>query len=253
MTTGYGAAKGTPIAVGGIGGSGTRVVAAILEAFGIFIGDNLNKSKDNLDFPGLARFNPSNPERVARCIGHEEIVAFERQMLHGFRRHQSTCRGWGWKVPPTFLFLDYLGRYFDGLRYVHVIRHGLDMAFSQNRNQLRKWGHLFGIGEEALPPQRAALQYWIKANDFAISQASRYLSDRFVILNFDDLCCHPKETIALLLRFLENGDEVSEVEALASLVRPPPSMGRYTERISEHLFSNQELSDVERFGFHVDR
>lgn len=252
MTSEDSGVERTPIAVGGIGGSGTRVVAAILKELGIFIGDNLNASNDNLDFPGLARFDPSNPERVTRYISHEEISAFERQMLQGFRRHEPSCRRWGWKLPPTFLFLDYLSQYFHELRYVHVIRHGLDMAFSENRNQIRKWGYLFGIDEDTLSPPRAALHYWVKANDFAVSQASRHLADRFMILNFDDLCCRPKKTVSSLLRFLEIGCEGAKFEALTKLVQPPPSRGRYIELTVDHTFSDQEISDVARFGFRVE-
>jgi hypothetical protein len=39
-----------PIVVGGIGGSGTRVVAQILRELNIFIGDDLNESLDNLSY-----------------------------------------------------------------------------------------------------------------------------------------------------------------------------------------------------------
>ena len=38
------------ICVGGVGGSGTRVIAMILASLGLNIGNNLNEALDNLTF-----------------------------------------------------------------------------------------------------------------------------------------------------------------------------------------------------------
>lgn len=42
--------SGGPIVVGGLGGSGTRLVAEILQQLGIFLGEELNDARDNLWF-----------------------------------------------------------------------------------------------------------------------------------------------------------------------------------------------------------
>ena len=39
-----------PVAIGGVGGSGTRVVAQILQTLGFHLGTDLNRAKDNLWF-----------------------------------------------------------------------------------------------------------------------------------------------------------------------------------------------------------
>jgi len=44
-----------PIVIGGMGGSGTRLVAEILSQFGIFLGDDLNVASDNLLYTLLFR------------------------------------------------------------------------------------------------------------------------------------------------------------------------------------------------------
>src|SRR5512139_426255 len=44
-----------PVAIGGLGGSGTRVVAAILQEAGVDIGPHLNRSLDNLFFSNLLK------------------------------------------------------------------------------------------------------------------------------------------------------------------------------------------------------
>ena len=42
--------KSSPVIIGGVGGSGTRVVAEILDNLGFYIGNDLNPAKDNLWF-----------------------------------------------------------------------------------------------------------------------------------------------------------------------------------------------------------
>ena len=44
------------VAVGGIGGSGTRLIASLLESLDYYIGNDLNISKDNLFFSFLFRY-----------------------------------------------------------------------------------------------------------------------------------------------------------------------------------------------------
>ena len=85
----------SPIAVGGIGGSGTRVVAQLLDLMGIFIGDTLNKHKDNMSFPRFADMEEwqlvSSPEN--RTIALREIEKFEEKMLRGFYKTRSQKEG----------------------------------------------------------------------------------------------------------------------------------------------------------------
>ena len=83
---------------------------------------------------------------------------------------------WGWKEPNTHLLLPYLVRRFPDMRYIHVVRHGLDMAFSSNQNQLATWGEQFQIPADLPPPVRS-LRYWIaaqrRARDLGTALGSR--------------------------------------------------------------------------------
>ncbi len=42
-----------PVVIGGVGGSGTRLIAQILKDLGYFMGNDLNEANDNLLFPLL--------------------------------------------------------------------------------------------------------------------------------------------------------------------------------------------------------
>ncbi len=78
---------------------------------------------------------------------------------------------WGWKEPNSHVYVELIGEHFGRPRYVHVIRNGLDMAYSSNQWQLRTWGWLYGVS--AIPPisegsPATSLEYWIRANKAAI-------------------------------------------------------------------------------------
>jgi len=176
----------SPVIIGGIGGSGTRVLTEILQLFGFFLGKDLNIALDNESFtllfkhPSWLHQNINNPEiissrlslfkkamtctqpftknelqtldditRIMAVNGHNlnnnegygEWAYYRKKKImveSGFREGNYT--GWGWKEPNSYLLLDHYPEVFPGFRYIHVIRHGLDMAFSKNQNQLYNWG-----------------------------------------------------------------------------------------------------------------
>ena len=248
-----------PIVVGGVGGSGTRLVAKMLQTLGIFIGDDLNHAYDNMR---LARVFPAMRDRI-QSIGSIGTVAeptaaaaagafvadtlseFTREMRAAYLRQHAHRAGWGWKVPSSYSLLAHLAASFPGLVYVHVIRHGVDMAFSANRNQLRNWGRHYGVNPEAIPPERAALAFWIAANRRTVAEARR-LRIRFLLLNFDDLCRQPAMTAGALLDFL--GHPRQALAEVLPLVNAPQSLGR---RVGHDLgfVGPDEQQALAEFGF----
>lgn len=72
-----------PIVIGGIGGSGTRVVAQILKEFNIFIGDDLNDPLDNLSYTLLFKrrswFYKNHKNKVEIFKG---LKIFEKSMRY---------------------------------------------------------------------------------------------------------------------------------------------------------------------------
>ncbi len=227
------------------------MVADIVRRLGVFIGDNLNEANDNLSFPGLDRIINVTADRVHPILVPEEVAEFEQLMNAGFRGHPECTWGWGWKNPPNYLFIEQFAAHFPHLRYLHVIRNGLDMALSSNTRQVQQWGHLFGVSYGHPTVVRSALDYWIKANDFAIEAGSSLLGDRFMLLNFDDLCRKPIPTIEALVRSLGLIPAEVDMVALASIVVSPNSIGRGMRGPNKVLFTEPDLQEVARFGFDV--
>jgi hypothetical protein len=217
-----------PVVIGGVGGSGTRVAAKMVEALGYFVGDDLNHAHDNMRL--ARRFNeiqsrvPGPPDGAADI--DDILETFEREMHAGFSGQSDRRAGWGWKVPANFFILPQLARRYGAFRYVHVIRHGLDMALSSNQNQTRNFGHHYGVDAAARPLPEAALAYWIRANTLALETARRLGVDHLV-LNFDRLCTAPGAEVGNLLRFLGRDDR--DLARLAVMVEPPTSIGRHRD------------------------
>lgn len=282
-----------PIVVGGVGGSGTRLLAQILLELEVYLGPCLNDALDNLWYTLLLRRAELLPgvDAAADREIDQALRLFERAMLQGLRgrptraqrhllrraldqslpvsrdRPRRACaslresptpdlsryRAWGWKEPNTHIHLEALSRAFPGMQYVHLMRNGLDMAFSRNRVQLQRWGPRFGVplpGDPADLPA-AALRYWVDANRRAAELGRRLLGPRFLLLNFDEFCRQPQAGLERLLGFLGFDVDAGTLARLVVLPRPPDSTGRY-RREDCSRFDARDIDAVRAWGFPVD-
>jgi hypothetical protein len=284
-----------PVIIGGVGGSGTRVVAEIINLLGFYIGDDLNPAKDNLWF--LLLFKRPRWFRRARHDKHEIFTGLRllsKAMLHKIRpgwpevkfliravldisifghNYKGDGRGlwpfvrawnmvaghpkmilnpnrWGWKEPNSHIYLDYLADFFSNMKYIHTIRHGLDMAFSDNQQQLYNWGPIFGL---ELPQTKsdepaASLKFWIKSNRRVIERGQKLGDQNFLVVNFDRLCLSPESEIQKIVSFLNIEPNPEKLEALIRIPQKPKSLGRYrAHNISQ--FDPADLNELERLGF----
>ena len=143
--------------------------------------------------------------------------------------------------------------YYPDMKYIHVMRHGLDMAFSQNTQQLQNWHSLFNIKipkEKNLIPV-AQLEYWIRANERAILFAKKKLENRFLLLNFDDLCENPNKQVVRILKFLEIEKNNELLKKLEVMPKVPKTKNRYKMH-NMNFFSDAQIEKVKKFGFKVN-
>ena len=287
-----------PIVVGGVGGSGTRVVAEIMRHLGIYTGAVLNKAGDNKWFSllcKLPRFDLENPtdgieverslelfERamtgrlawtrdrgairsiVVRCQTQatlaplwddrspdwlRTIAATLRHSRQGIPESSTT---WGWKEPNSHLFLPSLLEQFgDRMRYVHVIRNGVYMAYSTNQAQVSRWGAYFGVQAANAPTAQNSLDYWIAANELAVRRGRAMRAGAFLLVNYDELCARPSDVVPTLVEFLGFDPPAAVLDELVSLPRAatPPVL---TRRQMEAEFGEERLSRVRDLGFSLE-
>jgi hypothetical protein len=276
-----------PIVIGALGGSGTRVPAQALIECGAHLGVELNRARDNLIFTALfkrprwlarasdarihrqldtfvrymrgGRYGPADYARLlGSVIDHEPALDLRRSarrvsraVAHRPGPEAAAAAVWGWKEPNSHVFLPQLIDHFAGLRYVHVVRHGLDMAYARNRTQLEVWGPRFGIPVPGEGPAQAGAQLdlWIATTRRALRLGER-LGERFLLLRFEDLCREPERELRRVLELA--GLEVSHdaLGRLAAGVHVPDSAGRWRAR-ERAPFSAAQLDAVEALGFEV--
>jgi len=270
-----------PIVVGGVGGSGTRVVAQLLDKLNCYIGNDLNESLDNLEFVLL--FNQVSMMDMPQCEFDQLLNIFIKSMLtkDPFTTEEKKIinnlviedRGqfskewlqdrkkellnsdrnskdkdlhqlWGWKVPTTHLILDKLIKSNISFKYIHVIRNGLDMAYSKNQNQLQYWGKNI-LGRGPVISANDSLKYWCKAHIRVLEMAEQ-LGEDFYMLNFDRLCLDPVREVKKLLEFLNIKDY--NIMDLVSMIHVPRSLGRH-DGCSRCDFDLEDLEFVKLMNF----
>jgi len=278
-----------PIGIGGVGGSGTRVVAELVRALGTDLGTDLNGPLDNLSFTLLFK-RPHRFGHTGGLVDPDDAVAmaaartFEAVMTHGgvtparlahvaravvdvglhrvrgdvFEPHDRDAArvrtsialgrarhalaamashqppapvAWGFKEPNSFVFLPVLFEHFAGLRYVHVVRNGLDMAYGANDAQVRNWSHLYGLRPGSGPELSATdrLRYWARAN----TAAADFLDGRpsGLVLRYEDVTGDAPGALGRLCEALSI-EPSDEAVALAGRLRPSASSGRH--RLHDH-------------------
>ena len=281
----------SPIAIGGAGGSGTRVIAEILRAQGIYLGDDLNAASDNLWFTLLfkrAALFPDDNNLVemnqgcdlflkvmARAQGFDALLTpqdhhlLNRLAAEDRPQHpkewlikrvesiQARCREgqgdatgnnrWGWKEPNSHFFVPYLKARIPELKYIHVVRHGLDMAFSKNQNQLALWGErLLGRPVDLNDPCDA-LSYWCRVHR-RVKKYADDLQESVLWVDFDRLCQQPEKQLPALLDFV--GVPSGNLNSQDIAIKPPRSTGRFRDH-DLSVFRREDLEFVQTLGFSI--
>lgn len=276
-----------PVVIGGVGGSGTRLPAHLLHELGFYLGDELNSALDNLWFallfrrPDWRRAKPAQVPIALRLferamMGRPVLEPWERVILRvavreisdwvfqdqeaAFRWARSmrssggpppAAPGWGWKNPSTHLYMEELDRAFPAMKYIYVIRNGLELVDrGKTRAQVHAWGPVFGIESASAPSvpwQNIELEYWIRANRRALELGPRLFGDRFLVLRYESICECPSETAARVSEFVGVKGDPGLSERFSEFVTPHPS--RRDPRQEARWLRSEDLAEVEALGF----
>lgn len=275
-----------PVAIGGMGGSGTRLIAEIMQQLGFYMGSYLNPAIDNLWFTLLfkrhslwpleahqadiktsidiflkamtcqnVQWNNQEKEYIQKLaleprppIANETLQSCALSLLNLEKDTDTQPKHhlhWGWKEPNTHIVLPALLKHIPQMRYIHVMRHGLDMAYSRNQNQLQFWGQqLLPHQNTAITPSNA-LSYWCEIHR-NISKTGSSMGGRFLLLDYDQFCKNPKQGVAKLVQFLNLSVNDKTLRHICTLVKLPKSIGRYKQQpvIAINKHDRQTLQDM---------
>ena len=222
-------ARTGPGVIGATGGSGTRVLARIARAGGMFVGTNLNAHEDAVDFGAFSDRWIDVWLRSEGAVDAETSATMRSDLEEIVRRH---CAGlpdgtpWGWKEPRSIYLIPFFDEVLPAFRYVHFVRDGRDMAFSDNQNQLVWHGEAaLGSSADGLTRPERSIALWNTVNVRAADYGESVLRDRYLRLRFEDLCSDPAGTARRLYDFFGlsgNAEEVGRAE-----VSPPDTLGRW--------------------------
>lgn len=273
-----------PLVIGGVGGSGTRLIAHCLKEVGFYIGTDLNEANDNLWFTLLFKrievlsssaeefealveiFVKAMTQAGQRSFTEQQIELVQtlasedrsqhpthwlrtraNTLLFGNQEIQQTEK-WGWKEPNSHIVLDRLIGNFPNMKYIHVARNGLDMAHSTNQNQLKLWGKYFLNEPFDISPQYS-LKFWCIVHERVI-RIGESMGDNFLFLNYDSLCADPQKGIEQLLDFLDE-KSASLIPRLVALIKKPSSTDRFRQYGTKN-FAEKDMAFVKSLGFDIN-
>jgi len=255
------------LSIGGIGGSGTRVVAEIFSKIGFFMGYDINESNDTLLFTLLFKREDiltCSDNELRYCwelhqkimqtttpLSSDEITYLEKLTLTNRPLHDKEWLGqrlnfiskreshslWGWKEPNTHIVIENLLKMQANLRFVYVYRNGLDMAYSSNQNQLKFWGRYFLPAENCSITPKNSLKYWCITHK-KIQRLRTLFPDRIYMLDFDLLCTDTTFVLEKIENFI---GYQGTLEPFKNLVKKPVSLGRY----KQHNLMEFDAEDLE--------
>jgi len=156
-------------------------------------------------------------DRIQKGLRMSKSIFFPRPSQ--FRYYSA----WGFKSPEAIYFLNPLIKLFKGIKLIHMIRDGRDMAFSKQDTPLQ-YLSLFNVEED--DPVLKSFKNWLQVNSWAQKFCRRNLStNQYLKINYEELCNHPSSTVCRLIEFLEL--KPSNLEYLQTIPQKNPSIGRW--------------------------
>ena len=278
-----------PVVVGGVGGSGTRVIAQLLQSLDFDMGSDLNESLDDLSFTALFKrpslwpiqqhlsqlraaldvYLASRGHKSTSWISQAHQNARVADLLKSTRQKDEWIETgdlsdreqflttanqpkplWGWKEPNAHLPLPFLMAALPNMKYIHVTRHGLDMAYSSNQTQLRVWGaQLLGRAVDTGSADDS-FAYWCAAH-MRLLKLCELADQQILILPFEGLFTDADSTLNNLCSFLGLPNTLATARETLSTLDAPQTIGRYRkqERLNVSASINRLLR---RLGYDIE-
>ena len=155
----------------------------------------------------------------------------------------SNYQQWGFKSPEAIYFVEPFVEFFPGVRLIHLVRDGRDMAVSQNRNPLQ-YLNIFDIEEEH--EIKAALANWCAVNAWARERCEALIpSEQYLLIRYEDICHQPRKSVNRILSFA--GLEAANVESIYEIPKPNPTIQRWKK--NREYFHGLDTSVLKNFGY----
>lgn len=241
-----------PLVIGAVGGSGTRVFTRIARHAGVFMGGHLDRQEDSRSMSRFYSEFASDYLAANGDLDDDRAHRLSQNLAECLRKHLEGLPApdypWGIKNPRSMLMLPFWHRCFPDMRFLHVIRDGRDMAYSDTDNQIRRHGSAVLGADLDLPRPERTMLWWARVNVVAADYGETELAQHYMRVRLEDICARPKRTIRSLYDFINAKGGMKQ--AIAE-VEPPPSLGRWRQRPEAEVARLVALgvTALERFGY----
>ncbi len=247
-----------PVVIGGLGGSGTRVVARIVRQAGYFLGTNITGAEDAVEFwEFYDRWINRYLLREEVPLTRNERILMERDWSACAARHRLVIPShdslWGWKNPRSVLLLNFLHDQYPEMKFIHVVRDGRDMAFSATaQEQVAQHGPAIlgrNLIDASIHVKTSAC--WARINLDVASYGELHMGEQYFLVRFEKLCAEPRASVEGISEFL--GVAMNDaVQSANELITQPPSLGRWRKCADGNLVKEIQLhakDALEKFGY----
>ncbi len=241
---------GPPVVVFNKSHSGSRLLTRLLIDAGVFMGADRNDSEDSADLlrlvmPLVNRWYPHYADLMRQ--GDVDLAGLVEDV---FARHldgHDPGGRWGWKLCESLYILPVLHRLFPQGWFVHLIRDGRDVAFSDHVAPFEPfWRKVYfdtaGIAAwRGLPlthdsyrrqPHLFNARHWVNS----VTVARHYgamIGARYIEVRYEDLVCRPEATARALLAHLGLDPADSVIEAYRASAADL-SVGKHRRQPARH-------------------
>jgi hypothetical protein len=203
--------------------SGSRLLAKVLAAAGVFMGAHRNESEDSLDMLDLVEYlvREYYPDYtslwqaagLADSVLPDLIRDVVRRHLEGF--DPIAHRRWGWKLCETTYIIPVVDFLFPGTQFIHLIRDGRDVAFcNQHAPSEAFWKKIYFDTPHIVRWRGRQLTRRAYRNRSYIYNAQHWLNsvrvgrtygamlrERYLEVRYEDVCTNFAATVQRVLAF----------------------------------------------------
>jgi len=244
--------------------SGSRLLGSLIEAAGVFMGAHQNDSKDSWDVLPLVEHLVVEhyPDYAPLWSGTAADTALPEIARTAFKNHLEGFEGgsapWGWKLCETTYILPVIDFLFPRAKYIHLIRDGRDVAFSEHRapnrpfwkkvyfntDRISTWrGLRFHRRDYARRGHIYNALHWV--NSVSVGRAyGAMLRERCLEVRYEALCEDFEKTAQQVLSFLEV--DAGKVKEAIVRVGPQAHRGAVHKHLRQPQAIVREVVEIEK-------
>ncbi|GAA6135075.1 hypothetical protein NBRC116188_18650 [Oceaniserpentilla sp. 4NH20-0058] len=238
----------SPVIITGRGGSGTRLLSELMQSFGLFLGNEINKTEDSIEWVEPI-YDLVTKYKSGNCLAsrNDYIQRLRNNALNILERGGIEEGLWGFKLPEAMLCMPELLEAFPNAKVIHLTRHPLSISFRRTHVTSRLDSPVGNVAlKEAYKHHGLNFEECINNSDtfnnavswnYQLSNISRILdsslpNERYIQIKYEDMVSSPEYVHIQLQKFLN-------IEITA-----PPVLNIDSKRLNFEIENTKAVSEI---------